>query len=133
MYEAVSGSRVPTGDRPILGTVKAGARTRRTFTESSHPAASVPRGFLLNQFTASGLEAGALREAAVVAEGSSMRRIRILVVAVVACVAALGIVSESSAGDFADDPCPLASGDNYLCPAATAGSPYALDIKLKEP
>ena len=62
-----------------------------------------------------------------------MRRIRILVVAVVACVAALGIVSESSAGDFADDPCPLASGDNYLCPAATAGSPYALDIKLKEP
>jgi hypothetical protein len=62
-----------------------------------------------------------------------MRRIRILVVAVFASIAALGIVSESSAGDFADDPCPLASGDNYLCPAATQGSPYALDIKLKEP
>jgi putative Ig domain-containing protein len=93
----------------------------------------VPRGFLLNQFTTSGPEAGALRDVLVVAEGSSMRRIRILVVAAIACLAALGVVSNASAGDFADDPCPLESGDNYLCPAGTAGSPYALDIKLKEP
>jgi hypothetical protein len=62
-----------------------------------------------------------------------MRRIKILVVAVAACLAGLAVVSNASAGDFADDPCPLASGDNYLCPPATAGSPYSLDIKLKEP
>ena len=46
-----------------------------------------------------------------------------------------GLVHASSAGagDFADEPCANAGGDNYLCPPATAGSSYALDIKLKEP
>jgi hypothetical protein len=92
----------------------------------------VPRDFCSTSYTTSGPEACSLREV-VVAEGSSMRRIRILVVTVIACIGALGIVSQASAGDFADDPCPLESGDNYLCPSATAGSPYALDVKLKEP
>jgi len=62
-----------------------------------------------------------------------MRRFRILILTVVACVGVLGFVSNASAGDFADDPCPTQSGDSYLCPTATAGSSYAVDIQLKEP
>ena len=61
-----------------------------------------------------------------------MRRIRVLTAVAIACVAALTIVGGAPAGDFADDPC-AGSGDVYVCPAGTAGQPYALDIKLKEP
>jgi hypothetical protein len=61
-----------------------------------------------------------------------MRRIRVLSVAAIACLAALTIVSGAPAGDFADEPC-AAQGDVYVCPAATAGASYSLDIKLKEP
>jgi large repetitive protein len=61
-----------------------------------------------------------------------MRRIRVLTTAAIACVAALIVVGGAPAGDFADEPC-VAQGDVYVCPAATAGESYALDIKLKEP
>ena len=62
-----------------------------------------------------------------------MRRFRILVLAAVACVGVLGIVSNASASDFADQPCSTQVGDSYVCPAATAGSSYAIDIQVKEP
>jgi hypothetical protein len=61
-----------------------------------------------------------------------MRRIRVITVAAIACMAALAITGGAAAGDFADEPC-AGSGDNYVCPTATAGEAYALDIKLKEP
>jgi hypothetical protein len=41
--------------------------------------------------------------------------------------------SNASAGDFADDPCSTPSGDAYICPTATAGASYSIDIRLKEP
>jgi large repetitive protein len=63
-----------------------------------------------------------------------MRRILIiLTTAVAASFAALALASGAAAGDFADEPCSEVSGDNYTCPRATAGTPYAIDIKLKEP
>jgi hypothetical protein len=63
-----------------------------------------------------------------------MRRIRIILIAAVAAsFAALAFAPGAAAGDFADDPCNNAVGDNYVCPPATAGASYALDIKLKEP
>jgi hypothetical protein len=73
------------------------------------------------------------RNAFVVAEGSLMRRIRIIVTFAVLCFTGLALASNAAAGDFADDPCSTVSGDNYICPTATAGTAYALDIKLKEP
>jgi hypothetical protein len=63
-----------------------------------------------------------------------MRRITIILTAAVAAsFAALALASGAQAGDFADEPCANAGGDNYLCPSATAGAAYAIDIKLKEP
>lgn len=62
-----------------------------------------------------------------------MRRIKVFTVLAFACFAVLTVASAAPAGDFADDPCPLESGDNYRCPTATAGTAYAIDIKLKEP
>jgi Putative Ig domain len=61
-----------------------------------------------------------------------MRRFRVLILTVAASVAVLAVASSAPAGDFADEPC-FASGDSYLCPSGTAGEPYAVDIKLKEP
>jgi hypothetical protein len=56
------------------------------------------------------------------------------ILTLVVLVSALGLIhaTGAAAGDFADEPC-VASGDTYLCPTATAGSSYAVDIKLKEP
>ena len=63
-----------------------------------------------------------------------MRRLTmILLLFVLAVAAGLVHAGGAEAGDFADEPCPNAGGDNYLCPSGTQGSPYALDIKLKEP
>jgi hypothetical protein len=62
-----------------------------------------------------------------------MRRFRIILTATVLGVAGLMFASNASAGDFADEPCSQPSGDAYVCPAATSGSAYSLDIKLKEP
>jgi hypothetical protein len=73
------------------------------------------------------------RTSIAVVEGSLMRRIRILTVFAIACLAALALASGAPAGDFADEPCTAAGGDLYVCPTATAGESFALDIKLKEP
>jgi large repetitive protein len=63
-----------------------------------------------------------------------MRRFKMILTALVLVSAAsLLLVSAAPAGDFADEPCVSAGGDNYLCPPATAGASYELDIKLKEP
>ena len=63
-----------------------------------------------------------------------MRRFRIaLTAALAASLATLVLASGAQAGDFADEPCSTAVGDNYICPPATAGAAYALDLKLKEP
>ena len=59
-----------------------------------------------------------------------MRRIRILIVAAAACVAALAVVSNAAAGDFADGAC---SGEPKVCPAATVGQSYSVEFTLKEP
>ena len=60
-----------------------------------------------------------------------MRRVRILILAAAACVAALAVVSNAAAGDFADGAC---SGDNpKVCPAATVGQSYSVEFTLKEP
>jgi len=60
-------------------------------------------------------------------------RLRITVTLAVLCLTGLALASNAAAGDFADDPCSTVVGDNYTCPTATAGAPYAIDIKLKEP
>jgi len=67
-----------------------------------------------------------------VAEGSSMRRITlILTLAVLGSFAALALVAEASAGDFADAAC---VGDTTkLCPSATTGQSYSVEFTLKEP
>ncbi len=62
-----------------------------------------------------------------------MRRLRILTIAAAACLVVLAVASNASASDFADGSCPTQAGDSYLCPTATAGESYALDITLKEP
>jgi hypothetical protein len=62
-----------------------------------------------------------------------MRRFRIILTTTVLGVAGLMFASNASAGDFADEPCSQPSGDAYVCPAATTGSSYSVDIKLKEP
>jgi len=62
-----------------------------------------------------------------------MRRIRIIVTLAVLCFTGLAFASNAAAGDFADEPCSTASGDNYICPTATAGAAYSIDIQLKEP
>jgi large repetitive protein len=56
------------------------------------------------------------------------------ILTLVSLVSAVALVhaSGAAAGDFADEPC-IASGSTYLCPTATAGSAYSIDIKLKEP
>jgi hypothetical protein len=60
-----------------------------------------------------------------------MRRIRILIVATAACLAALGIASSAPAGDFAEGPC---TGEPAkLCPTATVGQAYSTQFTLKEP
>ncbi len=118
------------------------ARPRRhgTILRRSGPLRNLPRPLLPCRAAlcvdhgvdrACGRRAG--RTPVVAAEGSLMRRFRILVLAVVACVGVLGIVPNASASDFADEPCSTQVGDSYVCPAATAGSSYALDIQLKEP
>jgi len=67
-----------------------------------------------------------------VAEGSSMRRITlILTLAVLGSFAGLALVAEASAGDFADGAC---IGDaNKICPVATTGQSYSVEFTLKEP
>src|SRR5262245_47017104 len=72
------------------------------------------------------------RKLLAVAEGSLMR-LRIIVTLAVLCLTGLALASNAAAGDFADEPCSTAVGDNFICPTATAGAPYAIDIKLKEP
>jgi hypothetical protein len=62
-----------------------------------------------------------------------MRRIPIILTAALACLAGLTFATGASAGDFADEPCTTVSGDTYICPPASEGAAYALDIKLKEP
>jgi len=62
-----------------------------------------------------------------------MRRIRILTVLTLACFSALVLASAAPAGDFADEPCSTPSGDSYVCPTATAGESYSLDMQVKEP
>ena len=44
-----------------------------------------------------------------------------------------GVLERLGLSDFADGSCPTQAGDSYLCPTATAGESYALDITLKEP
>lgn len=43
------------------------------------------------------------------------------------------LVPSAAAGDFADEPCSTNVGDAYICPTATAGAAYSIDLKLKEP
>ena len=62
-----------------------------------------------------------------------MRRFRIILAATAVGIAGLVFAPGASAGDFADEPCNNAVGDNYICPPATAGASYSIDIKLKEP
>jgi len=62
-----------------------------------------------------------------------MRRFRIILTVTVVGIVGLMLASNASAGDFADDPCSQPNGDAYVCPSATSGSSYSLDIKLKEP
>jgi Putative Ig domain len=62
-----------------------------------------------------------------------MPRFRIILTATVVGITGLMFAPGASAGDFADEPCSNVVGDNYTCPAATAGAAYSLDIKLKEP
>jgi hypothetical protein len=62
-----------------------------------------------------------------------MRRVRLILTLAVLCVAGLVVVSSGAAQSFADAPCTEQIGDNKICPSATAGVPYALDIRLQEP
>ena len=62
-----------------------------------------------------------------------MRRIRIVTVLTFVCFSALVLASAAPASDFADEPCATPSGDSYVCPTATAGESYSLDIQVKEP
>jgi hypothetical protein len=62
-----------------------------------------------------------------------MRRFRIILTAAAVGIAGLMFAPSALAGDFADEPCGAQSGDAYLCPPATAGASYSLDIALKEP
>ena len=58
-------------------------------------------------------------------------RIKFLVVAMLAGLAALAVVSAAPAGDFADAAC---SGDpSKICPSATTGQAYSVEFTLKEP
>jgi len=60
-----------------------------------------------------------------------MRRIRILIVAAVACASALAVTGGAPAGDFAEGPC---NGEpSKLCPTATVGQAYSTTFTLKEP
>ena len=62
-----------------------------------------------------------------------MRRIRIVTVLTFVCFSALVLASAAPASDFADEPCSTPSGDSYVCPTATAGESYSLDIQVKQP
>lgn len=62
-----------------------------------------------------------------------MRHFRIILAATAVSIAGLVFAPGASAGDFADEPCNNAVGDNYICPPASTGASYAIDIKLKEP
>jgi hypothetical protein len=69
----------------------------------------------------------------VAAEGSLMRRIRILSVLAIAGFAVLALASATPAGDFADGPCFEQSGiDGKVCPTATQGQAYEVKFTLKE-
>jgi large repetitive protein len=58
---------------------------------------------------------------------------RLSLLAVAAAFAALAVTASAPAGDFADQPCPDASGpDTATCPAGTTGVPYSVTIKPKE-
>jgi hypothetical protein len=58
---------------------------------------------------------------------------RLSLVVVLAVFAALAVTASAPAGDFADEPCPDASGpDTATCPAGTTGVPYSVTIKPKE-
>jgi hypothetical protein len=60
-----------------------------------------------------------------------MRRIRIVTLAGLACLAVLVFAPTGSAGDFAEGPC---SGEPAkLCPTATVGQSYSTEFTLKEP
>jgi hypothetical protein len=62
-----------------------------------------------------------------------MRRFQIILATVAVGIAGLVFAPGALAGDFADEPCNNAVGDNYICPPATTGASYSIDIKLKEP
>jgi hypothetical protein len=58
---------------------------------------------------------------------------RLSLLAVAAAFTALAVTTSAPAGDFADQPCPDASGpDTATCPAGTTGVPYSVTIKAKE-
>jgi hypothetical protein len=58
---------------------------------------------------------------------------RLFLAVVLAAFAALAVTASAPAGDFADQPCPDASGpDTATCPAGTTGVPYSVTIVPKE-
>jgi hypothetical protein len=71
------------------------------------------------------------RKPVVAAEGSSMRRFRLLILTAAACVAVLAAASSAPAGDFAEGPC--VGEPTKLCPTATVGQGYSTQFTLKEP
>jgi large repetitive protein len=62
-----------------------------------------------------------------------MRRFKILVVASLACLAALAIVSNGSAGNFDKDKMGCPGENPASCPRGTVGQPYSLTIYLTPP
>jgi hypothetical protein len=59
-----------------------------------------------------------------------MRRFRLLVLASLACVAALTVVSSASAGNFDKFRMGCTGEEPAVCPAGTVGQPYSLTIYL---
>ena len=74
-----------------------------------------------------------LREAVAVAEGSSMRRISLILTIAFVCLAGLTIVPGALAGNFDKDKMGCPGESPAACPTATVGQPYSLTIYLTPP
>jgi len=59
-----------------------------------------------------------------------MHRVRVLILALAASLAALALASGASAGDFADGPC--IGQSPKVCPTATVGQPYSVKFTINE-
>jgi large repetitive protein len=78
-------------------------------------------------------EAIAPRNPFVVAEGSLMRRITLVLTVALACLAGLILVPGAAAGNFDEEKMGCAGQEPATCPTGTVGQPYSLTIYLIPP